>query len=356
MPGARLDLLELEDWIVGAFVVMYQRLNQGTPPPLSHAAAISGRSEKRVKASWERMRRRGWLGMAKVPHQYGDGLFGYRWRVWVPAGSPLEQLMDRPAPRRRLPKGVQPERWIAVPQQVARSRSVLAVAMYLLAHEQRMVDGAVTLTPGEAAKVLSCDRNTARRILSELGATPIRVSAGRVIYDLGVVFEGKDRRVFEIPGAHALTGYGERGERALRRLEVLLQTLDVHGVDAEAAMRDAIDSVAHATGESAPRVDLVVRLLEEQHRATLTRNPWYRHRLTLRLGDRLRAMVGGRRATRRVARVEPEPPSMDGLELRRAIASALTESCRTCDDTGWTIGLDEHGREVGRACVHCRAG
>ena len=177
-----------------------------------------------------------------------------------------------------------------------------------------------------------------------------------MIYDLAVVFEGKQRSRAQVAGCD-LTVHGERGAKVLDRLGVLMQVLDVHGVDAADAVAAAIGQVQTDTGEQAPRVDLVVRLLEERHRAVLTRNPWYRHRLTLRLGDRLRAMIGGRRAARRrVASVPAEPPTSDGLDLRRAIASALTESCRDCDDTGWTIGTDEHGREVGRACVHCRAG
>jgi hypothetical protein len=346
MPGSRLDLAELEDWIVGAFCVLYQKVH-GRPPSLAAAAQLSGRSEKRVRASWERMKRKGWLGMAKVPHQYADRRFGKKWRIWLMPGSPLVELHD-----------AKRERWVAVPQAVARFRSVLAPALYMLAHEQRVIDGAVTLTAGEAARVLCCDRSTARRLMQVVGMKRIGgENGGRAVYDLPILFERKESDSLTLYNVECAV-HGNYA-RKVARLDSLESALRFAGVDSKAAIVHALTTIQSA-GYSRPRLDLVLRLVEEQNRATLAGSPRYRVKLTMLLGSRLRTLV--RRPAgmvkRELARV-PQAATIDsGIVLRSLIESALTETCSSCSGDGLVLVTeydgDGRGREVGAPCPDCR--
>lgn len=341
-PGSGFDLLGLEDWIVGAFFVNYLRL-WGSPPCVSELQEVSGRSYDRVVASLKRMQARGWIGMKKLRNEYAPGQYGYRWRIWLNRVSPLRELRDA-----RKGDGF---RWIAVPAEVARSRSPLDVAVYLVCHEQKRLDGGVTTTPADLAAILGCDRTTAWRTLKRIGAIAVTDGKpGNVVYDLPLVFDRKASATIPIAG-HMVPVHGDQ-KRLGARFALLIRILDNAFVDVE---RDAGIVIAQLVERGVDvRLDLVIRILEQRHRRVLMRSADYRHRLVLRFGTRLRA--GMRRLTRaeeHTLLVHADENHAEREALRVAVRDALSHTCSTCDDTRLVIER-QNGGDVGVPCPACR--
>lgn len=342
-PSQPFDLTLLEDWVIAAWIVDLRQFSLDSwGPSVRQLSGVSGRNFRRVKDSLERLRERGWIGFVKLAYEWHPGQWGHRHKIWLTHNSPLLEL-ERSS---KTP-------FVLVPVSVAKFRSPLAVAVYLVMHEQQRVDGAIAITPTELAGLLHCHRSTARRLLRFCGAEAVTESRpNRCVYML------RNRRL-----AHPGVGFTWRGlefigpdaSSSVNRLDLIAQALERGGVDAEAAIAEVHADVAERLGDlmgpgDVP-VKVAIRVLEELHTRELGRDQLYRPKLLRRLARRYRYLVPSPAAfTVRSARDADEREQM-----RRDIEQLMAPQCPTCRGNGMILWTDDRGYSMSADCPECRS-
>jgi hypothetical protein len=140
--------------------------------------------------------------------------------------------------------------------------------------------------------------------------------------------------------------YGN-SERQYDRLAELRKALTRAGLDVEAIERDALASIARTRK---PRLQLLVRLIEERQRVHLA-DDWggYGAKLAARVGSRLRGM--------RYLRVRTVAQLHERQQVRAAIEFALSvaSDCTDCANTGHapTGRQTEYGEPLYGLCTTC---
>jgi hypothetical protein len=327
-----LDSMEMEEWTIGSFLASFVSSHDGASPPLATLATIAGVNADTAKRVLERMKLKGWVGMAKIRNQWEPGSWGLKWRFWIPTGSPLLELMGK---RSKTP-------WVPVPIAVARSKSPLVVGAYLALHEQQRIDGAITTTATDLAGILACHPRTARRLLVGLGCKAV-----------GTPVPGCAVYVMEIPRAGAkLVGHLELGpflfdvmgrseealEAACSRRDELAELLSRHGVNIAELVAQLVPDGRCMTSGAHPTAAAVLRLIEEHHRTKLMLDTGYRRRLWRRFSSHLRHAKMDRAV--RAAKAN----ASEWKQVREEALQAINRACPTChgdhlveqDDGRWS--------------------
>lgn len=348
--GTAADPTMMDAAIVAGFILRQWEL-LGYSPTMRTLRDFLGRSNGRVHAAVLTLHRLGWIRARKVkyaPHKW-------KWRFEMPVGSPLHELR-----RGSKAPGI---KWRAMPLEVARSRSTLVPTAFLVLSEMVRREGVIVTTPTQLARLLRCSRSTADRTLRALGARRVgRSDDGSLIYtwndgtQLTYAWDSRWGRLRAVDEA-ACRKWSDR-------LGAIVDTLDGgRPVDAQGntdwSVASPIGNPAHAgtdalvsqlVQEHDGDVRRVVRVLEETHLPKLLRSQATRGKILACFSWRIRQ--GLRAAPAAVAGAKP-PKRQRAHSHAELIAQAVrTESCRTCDGTGWDHRNPDASGGVSRcACV-----
>lgn len=318
-PHNPLNIQNLDDMIVAGMLVQLMRMGNRNVN-VSTLAKFSGRSNKRVKSTLERLQERGFIEMRKVRNEYDVKKFGYRWRIWIPTGSPLNKLLH-------AQKG-DGFKWVAVPLSVGRFRSPLATALYMMLHLQKFVDGAITTTIADIAFALNCDRKTARRLLSVVGAKQVfRKGYANAVYDMPTVY------------SRNLTLKQQAHNKFL--MAEMVKTLSAHGILLNI---DHFDK--YGNGKTA------IAILELEYSHILMQHEQFRSNIITRLGRGFYNKRVKDRRLKKVTRRETDQSALSVQLIQADITSALNKTCSACNGDMF-IEVIEDGVSKLKSCSHC---
>lgn len=328
------SMTELQDWLVAAFIVRSLETRSASPT-MTQLAELTGRGWRQLVGIIERLQDRGILTARKRPYKYAgegkDAAYSARWEFALAVNSPARALLKDAGSRAE---------WRAVPLQIARDRSVTAVACYLVLAEQMRQDKCITTTPGDLARSLHVTQRTAKRILARLGARRVARRGRSAVYVMPGAFDKPLEAATPVSLSLDRLGPGVRNEHAQERLQARVAMfralLARHRMDADKLEAQAIVAVARAGIE--PTQAIVLRVLESLHLRLVFREPRLLSGVVRSVAGRVRHATG-----------REHVPS---VRQSAALSAAVAGLCSDCDGEG--IIESTHRPGVFEVCPSCR--